>query len=191
MPYARQSGRNWLISNNLQQELDWVKRAMGITKQDFAIYANSFRLKELFLYLGWDNERTAIEYFTIGETLFKPRVIAHKNGFKIIECIVDTIPSYAIRTKASIMLKQLFYENLIILCNAARTEQVWLYRCNSNFKNTKNEARFFVGQDVEWLYQRANGMTFHLDEQDHITIVDVVARVSENFCVNNDKATIG
>ena len=162
---------------------------MKISKAEFAGYIKDFRLKELFLDLGWDNDRTPVPPVQIGDMLLSMRIVADKNGFKIIECQTADIPSYAGRVQAANALKKLFHEHLLIFYNTGRTEQVWLYCYNLNSQNRKAELRHGINQDVERLYQRASGLIFELDEQDNITIVDVTARVRGNFAANAEKVT--
>jgi len=158
-------------------------------KTDFALYVNDFKFKELFIDLGWNNDLTPIQPLKIGDTLFTPRVIADKNGFKIIECQTNLIPSYSLRLQVANAIKRLFHEHLLIFYDSKKTEQVWLYRYTLYSQNKKAEIRFRIGQNVERLFQRAAGLIFELDEQDNITIVDVTARVRENFATNAENIT--
>lgn len=162
---------------------------MIISKAEFAEYINDFRLKELFLNLGWDNEKTPLPPVQIGDVFLTPRVVADKNGFKIVECKTAVIPSYAIRIQVANILKRLFHEHLLIFYDNAKKEQVWLYCYTLNQQKKKAELRFNIGQNVERLYQRASGLIFELDEQDNITIVDVTARVRNNFAANAERVT--
>ena len=96
---------------------------------DFAEYIKGFRLKEIFLDLGWDNNRTPIPPLQIGGLIFAPRVIADKNGFKIIECQTEAITTYAVRVQVANALKKFFHEHLLIFYTG-KTEHVWLYCYN-------------------------------------------------------------
>jgi hypothetical protein len=158
-----------------------------ISKAEFSEYINAFKFKALFLDLGWNNDRTLAPAVEIGGIRFEPRIIADKNGFKIIECPASSIPPYTSRVQVANALKKLFHEHLLIFYNANKNEQIWLYCYNSNSQNKKAEIRFSVGQDVERLYQRASGLFFSLDEQDNITIIDVTNRVRDNFAANAKK----
>ncbi|MDR2199564.1 MAG: Eco57I restriction-modification methylase domain-containing protein [Deltaproteobacteria bacterium] len=162
---------------------------MIISKLKFSEFINSFKLKELFLELGWDNDRTKMPVVKINDLTFEPQIIADKNGFKIIECQVSNIPTYDIRMKLANTVNNLFHENLLIFFDTNLTEQLWLYYSNYNSQKYKSEVRFTKGQDVERLYQRTSGMIFEIDEQDNITIVDVVQRVRKNFAINAEKVT--
>ena len=160
-----------------------------ITKAEFSAYIKEFRLKELFLDLGWDNDRTSISPIEIGGEALDLRMVAQKSGFRVIECEASSIPPYAIRIKAANSVKKMYHEHLLIFYNAGKTEQVWLYCYNQNSQNKKADIRYSIDQDVERLYQRASGLIFELDEQDSNTIIDVVARVRGNFAVNAEKVT--
>jgi hypothetical protein len=153
----------------------------AISKQEFTDYVRQFRHKELFNYLGWDNDQTAIPPQKAGEEIVAPKIIADKNGFKIITAEFVQIPPYAVRSQVAVALKKLFAENIVIFTDRDKREQVWRYG--------KVEIKYNIAQDTERLYQRASGLIFNIDEQDNITIVDVTARVKTNFAANAERVT--
>lgn len=152
-----------------------------VSKQEFTDYIRQFRHRELFNYLGWDNDRTLIPPQKAGEEIVLPKIIADKNGFKIIAVQVERIPQYAVRNQVVVALKKLFAESIVIFTDKVKCEQVWRYG--------KVEIKYNADQDTERLYQRASGLIFDIDEQDNITIVDVTARVRTNFAANAERVT--
>jgi hypothetical protein len=150
-----------------------------VSKQEFADYIRQFRHKELFDYLGWDNDRTTVPPQKAGEEVVAPKIIADKNGFKIITVHAKLMPLYAVRSQVVVALKKLFAESIIIFSDKDKREQVWRYG--------KVEIKYNISQDTERLYQRASGLIFDIDEQDNITIVGVTSRVKTNFAVNAEK----
>jgi hypothetical protein len=162
---------------------------MTLTKIEFGEHLRGFRHRELFNYLGWDNDRTALNPIMIAETIYEPKIIADKNGFKIISCASKDMPTYAARVQIANALKKLFHESIIIFSDRKKSEQVWLYSYNENGRNKKAEVKYSHAQDPERLYERAAGLIFDIDEQDNITIIDVTARVRSNFAVNAERVT--
>ena len=59
---------------------------MNIAKNDFADYVNKFKLKDLFIDMGWDIERSAPLPINMGDIRITANILANKSGFKIIEC---------------------------------------------------------------------------------------------------------
>lgn len=161
---------------------------MSIPKQQFEELVKGFRYRELFNELGWENDYTPVQPLEIGENLFQPEIVADKNGFKIMVC-EGAVPDYSTRMKLTHNLKPLFHEHILIFVDKARKEQLWLYRYSIDSRPKRSEIRYNNSQDIERLYQRASGMVFELDEQDNITIIDVVARVKSNLSVNAERVT--
>jgi len=161
---------------------------MSISKQEFEELVKGFKHRELFNYLGWDNDRSSAPPIGIEDLLFQPTIVADKNGFKVIVC-AGAIPAYPIRMQLTNKLKVLFHEHILIFVDAAQEEQLWLYCYSSHSRRQKAEIRYCNSQDVERLYERAFGLFFELDEQDNITIFDVTARVRDNFSANAEKVT--
>ena len=151
-----------------------------LSKADFTEYIQQFRFRELFNYLGWDNDRTAIPPIAEDDHVFSPQSIARKSGFRVIVCENDEIPSHPVCIKVASKLKKLFDKHLLIFTDK-KEGQLWLYR--------KAMLRYRASQSIEQLYQRTSGLIFELDEQDNITIIDVERRVDENFAANAEKVT--
>ncbi|MCK9195425.1 MAG: Eco57I restriction-modification methylase domain-containing protein [Syntrophales bacterium] len=165
---------------------------MNLSKDAFSAYIKAFRFKELFIDMGWNNDRIK-QPIAVDESTFVLESVVEKSGFKILLCEPDAqgrIPDYAMRKKVEQSVTKLFQEHLIIYIDTAQTEQVWQLAVRQTGKPTKvTETRYKKEQSPELLYQRASGLFFTLDEEDRITIVDVTGRVAKNFQQNNEKVT--
>jgi hypothetical protein len=162
----------------------------NITKQQFAEYVKGFQLRELFIDgLGWNNDHTVVHPLEVDGVRYAPRIIADKNGFKIIECRADFVPLYSVRTQVLNALKARFAELLIIFTDSKQTRQIWLYGYKVSGQNKKAECEFRAGQDPEALYERAAGLFFSMDDEGKITILDVIDRVRANFTANAERVT--
>ncbi|GCD76956.1 hypothetical protein JCM31826_04380 [Thermaurantimonas aggregans] len=165
---------------------------MSLDKKDFSNYIKQFKFRELFNEMGWNNDKTTQPIIVDNET-YTLQAVAEKSGFKILVCHPNArglIPDYNTRKKIETKVTKLFQEHLIIFIDAPKTEQIWQLVVRQSGKPTKlSETRWHINQDPELLYQRASGIVFELDEEEHITIVDVTRRIAENFQQNNEKVT--
>lgn len=165
---------------------------MTISKSEFAILIKQFKFRELFNEMGWDNDRTThpiiVDNFT-----YTLQSVAQKSNFRIMTCSAakdGRIPNYVTRRKIDQRLSKFFHEHLIIFFDNQKNEQLWQYIARRSGKPAQLcETRYQVNQDPEMLYQRTAGLIFTLDEEDHITIVDVTNRVTGNLAQNAEKVT--
>lgn len=162
-----------------------------LTKKEFSAFIKDFKFRELFNYMGWNNDKISIP-IAIETNVFELKSIAEKSGFKIIVCNSnkDKIPTYEIRKQIENKVTKLFQEHLIIFINELKKEQIWhLVIRQANKPSKLIETKYNISQDPELLYQRTSGIFFELDEEDKITIIDVKQRVSSNFNANSEKIT--
>lgn len=171
---------------------------MSLTKKQFSDYITQFNFRELFNDMGWNsNNLPKTQTIAIDTISFRLQPVAEKSGFLILthdshnsQPSADTIPDYATRKKIEAKLTTLFQEHLIIFFDSKKNEQIWQFVTRQAGKPTKiTETRWHKKQDPELLYQRASGIFFELDEEEHITIVDVTKRMTDNFNQNNEKVT--
>lgn len=165
---------------------------MALDKKDFSTYIKQFNFRELFNDMGWNNDKTTQPIVVDNET-YTLQAVAEKSGFKILLCNPlsnGLIPDYNTRKKIETKVTKLFQEHLIIFFDTKKTEQIWQLVVRQSGKPTKvTETRWHINQDPELLYQRAAGIFFELDEEEHITIIDVTNRIADNFHQNNEKVT--
>lgn len=165
---------------------------MALDKKDFSTYIKQFNFRELFNDMGWNNDKTTQPIVVDNET-YTLQAVAEKSGFKILLCNPLTnglIPDYNTRKKIETKVTKLFQEHLIIFFDTKKTEQIWQLVVRQSGKPTKvTETRWHINQDPELLYQRAAGIFFELDEEEHITIIDVTKRIADNFHQNNERVT--
>ena len=160
---------------------------MSLNKQEFSQYIRDFNFRELFNEMGWNRDKTSQLVAVDGQT-FTLQSVAEKSGFKVLICSPNAegiIPDSKTRKKLETKVRKLFAEHLIIFEDAKKTEQIWQLVVRKTGKPTKTtETRYHSGQDPELLFQRAAGIFFELDEEEHITIVDVTKRITENLSQN-------
>ena len=165
---------------------------MNLSKELFSNYVKKFEFKELFIDMGWNNDRIK-QPVAVDGAMFLLESVAEKEGFKILHCYPDEaglIPEYSLRKKIEHQVTKLFHEHLIIYTDAAKTEQIWQLAVRESGKPLKvTETSYRINQSPEKLYQRAGGLFITIDEEEKFTIVDVKSRVALNFQQNSEKVT--
>lgn len=163
-----------------------------MNKPKFSKYVKEFDFKGLFIDLGWDNYSGKIP-ITVDEFCFEIKGIVEKRGFVIALCPASDngeIPLSKTRKKIEHNFRKSHQEHLIVYADKAKTKQIWQFVVQEPDKPKKTrEIQFSIDQDSEILFQRARGLLFTLDEEENITLVDVVVRFKDNFTKNTEKVT--
>jgi len=163
-----------------------------MNKYIFANYVKSFDFKGLFNGLGWDNYSRQIPV-AVAEEIYQINGIVEKRGFVIVLCPPSTngeIPLAQTRKKIEHHFSKYHQEHLLIYHDINQTKQVWQFVVREPDKPRKTrEVQYAIEQDAEILYQRARGLLFTLDEEENITLIDVVTRFEEHFAQNTETVT--
>lgn len=163
-----------------------------MNKKKFSKYVKDFDFKKLFIDLGWDNYSSQIPV-TADEVTFEIRGIVEKRGFVIVLCPASAdgeIPLSKTRKKIEHNFRKFHQEHLIIYADKAKTKQIWQFVIQEPDKPKKTrEIQYSKDQYPEILFQRARGLLFTLDEEENITLVDVIARFKKNFAKNTETIT--
>ena len=61
---------------------------MNLSKELFSAYVKNFEFKELFIDMGWNNDRVK-QPVAVGSAIFVLESVAEKEGFKILHCYPD------------------------------------------------------------------------------------------------------
>jgi hypothetical protein len=161
-------------------------------KQQFSAYIQTADFRSLFNELGWDH-KPLNRSIASAEGTFKLEAVAEKRDFFVMRCQTPTgtaLPNQAVRRSISRQFEKIKNYHLIIFTNAGNTEQRWQFVLRLPHRPPKYvEASWSVGQDVELLYQKVRGLFFDLDEEENITIVEVIAAVQEAAGQNAEKIT--
>jgi hypothetical protein len=155
-------------------------------------YIESFNFTNLFNDLGWNhlNEQTPIK---LNEETYTFHSVAEKSGFRIMVFNPNAsqdLPDYATRLQLDRKIGKLFREHLLIFCDKNNTTQIWQLFVKQLGKPSRlSETRWLKGQEPELLYQKTSNLFFTLDEEENITIADVVDVINENFSKNVEQVT--
>ena len=165
---------------------------MNLSKERFSAYVKNFEFKELFIDMGWNNDRVT-QHVVVDSAIFVLESVAEKEGFKILNCSPVTtglIPEYSLRKKIEHQVSKIFHEHLIIYTDTAKKEQIWQLAVRESGKPLKvTETSYKTNQSPDKLYQKAGGLFITIDEEEKITIVDVKSLVTQNFQQNSEKIT--
>ena len=161
-------------------------------KQQFSAYIQTADFRSLFNELGWDH-KPLNRSIASAEGTFKLEAVAEKRDFFVMRCQTPTgvaLPNQAVRRSISRQFEKIKNYHLIIFSNAENTEQRWLFVLRLPHRPPKYvEKSWSTGQDVELLFQKMQGLFFDLDEEENITIVEVIAAVQEAAGQNAEKIT--
>lgn len=143
-------------------------------------YIQAFDFQNLFNYLGWDNHRGQLDIPLDGQHV-RLIAIAEKRGMVVYRC--DHLLDYARRTKIERQVAKSTFEHLIVYTDGQR-EQIWQWVRRETGKPLANrERRFYRGQTGENIAQVLSKIAFSLDEEEALTLVDVISRARATFDV--------
>ncbi len=163
-----------------------------ISKKQFKSYIDNFDFTNLFNQLGWN---FADEHFPVKlrDDIYSFQLVAEKGGFRIIvfrPAENQDLPDYSTRLQLDRKIAVLYREHLIIFCDRNSTTQIWQVFVRQAGKPSRvSQTRWHKGQEPDLLYQKTANLFFTLDEEENITISDVVDRVNENFRKNVEQVT--
>lgn len=133
-------------------------------------------------HLGWDNCGTRVDVNADGSALTLEGV-AKKHGFVAFKC--PSIPDRATRLKIDHQVAKSSHEHLIIFADQLQGLQIWQWVRREPGKPMENrEHRFEIQQSGDPLIQRLEHIAVSLEEEEDITVVDVVGRARAAFDVD-------
>ena len=141
--------------------------------------------QELFNYLGWDNPEH--DSFLIREDEVRVIPVAQKQGVGVWRVNVDDIPKAAVQRRIDREVSQRTRERLLIF--KGKNRQLWLWPetrpSGSGYHMVTHE--YHPETRNEALIQRLAAIAFSLEEQNTLTVMDVLHRVRGQF--KADKVT--
>lgn len=140
--------------------------------------------------LGWNNPSgpTNLPAIEIDGIAYRPKIQAQRNGFQIMTCAVDAIPTTSVCRRIDIKLRQYANEYLLIfILKGNVTHHLWLAPVKKVDKRDIVTTEYSSADQAEFIYQKIDNLAFGYDEV--TTIVDVRDRVQGSFAVNSEKIT--
>lgn len=160
-----------------------------IRKPQFFSLIRQGDFSELFITeLGWNRYRGHAQLPTIlvDDKEYNITAIAERNGFQVLLCIVDEIPTQSVAKKIDTKLRRQALDYICIYRLADTAHDLWVVPVRSNEKRDLVLVEY-DNANAEVLYQKIDGFTFDLDEETNI--VDLRNKVQSAFAVNSEKIT--
>ena len=160
---------------------------MNIDRENAREQLRNFDLPPLFNQLGWDRYSQTFP-MRVGEVEYVLTGCAEKRGMVVFYYSAppeDDIPDYTTRSKIEREVTKSVHEHLIIFTNHEKTTQIWQWvKREAGRPAQRRELNFDpTRQEGEALIQRLESITFGLEEEEGLTLVDVTSRIRAAFDV--------
>ncbi len=160
---------------------------MNIDRQAIQERLRNFDLSELFTQeLGWEFPPNNLVVEVEGHR-YDLKAIAEKRGLVVFTCSPNPegkIPLSHTRGKIERQVAKSNHEHIIVFVDEACTQQKWLWvRREPGGPIRNNDYDYHEGQSGESLAQRLETLFVTLDEEENLTLPDVVGRVRAAFDV--------
>ncbi|MCC5841658.1 MAG: Eco57I restriction-modification methylase domain-containing protein [Opitutales bacterium] len=152
---------------------------MHVDTKAIRSHLHAFRFAELFTQeLGWDWYEAEWPVVEAGDRAFTLRGVAEKRGMVVVECAPEDggpVPPYALRKKIETQVTKRAFEHLVIFTDGDRSQQVWQFARREHGQSVKvRELVWHGGQSGDDLVQRLRALAISLDDEDTLTLPDVV-----------------
>ena len=158
---------------------------MTIDAARFQELLNDVKLEQLFNELGWDRAHLQPQEFSLGGETFTLTAIAHKRGVAVFRCSSDSsgnIPPRPTLLKIEKEAAKLAHEHLLIFADAAQSTLTWLWVSRAPGQPTTHRTHtWHKGSSGEALRQKLNQIVWSLEEEESITLTDVIAGLRNAF----------
>jgi hypothetical protein len=164
---------------------------MTIPSDRFQKLLGEFKLDQLFNELGWDHASLKPQEIPVGDEIFTLAAIAQKRGVAVFRCSPDTngnIPPRPTLLKIEKEAFKLAHEHLLIFTDAAQSTLTWLWvsRAPGQPSATRTHT-WHKGTSGESLRQKLNQIVWALEEEEAITLTDVITGLRRAF--DRDRVT--
>ena len=139
--------------------------------------------------MGWNNPSgaTSLPEYSIDEQTLDITQIADRNGFQILHCEVEHIPTSSFCKKLDTRLRRQANDYILIFTTPQTLHHLWVVPVKKVEKRDLVMVDYNSVERAEFLFQKMEGLSFDLDEK--TTISDVIGRVQEAFIINSEKIT--
>jgi hypothetical protein len=159
---------------------------MTIDANQFQKLLNEFQISRLFVNeLGWDNPNLRPQTVPVNGHTFTLTHLAHKRGVAVFMCSPDNlgaVPSRTTLLKIEKEATKLSYEHLLIFADASQKVMTWLWvaRVPGQPAATRTHT-WHKGTSGEVLRQKLNQIVWSLEEEEAITLTDVIKGLRSAF----------
>ena len=158
---------------------------MTINPSRFSKLLGEFELEQLFNELGWDQATLRPQAVVAEGGGYTLTSIAQKRGVVVFRCSPDgsgNIPPRPMLLKIEKEATKLAHEHLLVFANAAQTTLTWLWIARvPGQPNTTRTHTWHKGTSGESLRQKLNQIVWALEEEEAITLTDVIKGLRSAF----------
>lgn len=161
-----------------------------MTRKEFNQYIQEASFQELFVTeMGWNNPKGMTDILVphIDDIDYEMEAIAERNGFQILTCLVEKIPTASTCKKIDIKLRQQAHDYICIYIEQQGFHHQWVAPVNKVEKRDIVTIEYASVAQAEFLYTKIPDLSFDLNED--TTIMDVKQRIQGAFMVNSEKIT--
>ena len=160
-----------------------------MNRRTFNQYVSESNFRELFISeMGWNNPQGQTLFdITVDEMPFDFQLIAERNGFQVLTCLVDAIPTSSLCKKLDTRLRRSANDYICIFIQKGTSHHLWAVPVKKVEKRDIVLVEYLNAEAAGFLFEKIEGLSFELDERS--TITDVVERVQAAFIVNSEKVT--
>lgn len=148
------------------------------------------RFREMFITeMGWNNYRGQAELplIDIDNIKYQFITVAERNGFQILTCEIDDIPTASVCKRIDTKLRRSANDYIAIYIKRGTEHHQWVAPVRNVDKRDLVTIEYENAVKADFVYSKIDGLTFGNSE--HTTIVDVKERVQGTFAVNSEKIT--
>lgn len=159
-------------------------------KSTFQSYIREANFRELFITeMGWNNYQgqAALPPIVIEDAEYQFMTIAERNGFQILLCEVEVIPSASLCRNIDTKLRRSAHDYIAIYVQRGTEHHLWKAPVRQVEKRNIVTIEYDTVAQADFLYSKIDDLSFDFDEQ--TTIVDVKQRIQQTFAINSEKIT--
>ena len=159
-------------------------------RQTFNGYIGNNQFHELFIMeMGWNNVHgnAQLPMYVIDEKEISITAIAERNGFQVLKCVVEEIPSSSFCKKLDLKLRKQADSYILIFQKLSSLHHLWVAPVKKTEKRDLVFVEYETLNQADFLFSKIDGLTFDVDES--TTIMDVKERIQSAFVVNSEKLT--
>jgi hypothetical protein len=158
---------------------------MTIDAARFQKLLEAFKLEQLFNELGWDHASLKPQELAVNGEAFTLTAVAQKRGVAVLRCSPDSggnIPPRPTLLKIEKEALKLAHEHLLVFADAAQTTLTWLWVSRAPGQPTATRTHtWHKGTSGESLRQKLNQIVWALEEEEAITLTDVITGLRRAF----------
>ena len=159
-------------------------------RNTFNQYIKENDFKGLFITeMGWNRFRGQADIlpFEVDGITFRMTTIAERNGFQIITCPVNAIPTTTVCRKIDYRLRRNANDYICIFFVPCSEHHLWIAPVKTVEKRDIVTVEYETAEKADFLFSKVDALSFDLGET--TTIVDVKERIQGTFAVNSEKIT--